>query len=97
MFHCAECGGHSPKCDRCVAFDIGHLGGVAMSRGMRWAERVAVLINPRSMPWPPFEGKAKAIAERLVDGISSDDRVAGELARLCWADAERWWSMRRRG
>jgi hypothetical protein len=44
-------------------------------------------------PWPPFNGRAAAIALRLVEGLAPEPR-RGELARICHGRAGlRWESL----
>ncbi len=72
------------------------LRGVAMARGMAWAQRVAGKVRHRP-PWPAYEGKARRIALRLVTRLTTDERLLERLARRCWADGQRWWERMRSG
>lgn len=41
----------------------------------------------RARPWPPFEGKARAIALRKVADLGGDVATREERARHCWERA----------
>jgi hypothetical protein len=43
--------------------------------------------------WPPFDGKAAAIARRKVEGLTADEKLLEQLAERCWQEAARRWAM----
>ena len=89
---CDRCGGRTPLCDSCVEQQTSWLGGTAAARGYAWAQHViAQLGDDRSLwkPWPPFEGKARAIAFVKIAGLSEDVRLNEALARRCHDEAAR--------
>lgn len=77
-------------CEPCRRSLFAQLRGVAACRGERWADRVAASVS-RDHAWPPHEGRAAEIAERLVFDLARDEKLrellAAELA--VWA-ARRW-------
>jgi hypothetical protein len=94
---CTTCNGTPPLCDSCVEQTLSwHLGTAAL-RGELWADRVRTQLGRHVPPWPPFEGKALAIALRLVGGLDRDERVNEALAERCWAVARRRWEKDDRG
>ena len=88
---------HAPGCEvatlcgDCLSLAVLHLTGVARSRGIRWAESVA-LRRPDLIgkPWPD-DSRARAMARSKVAGISSDPRVAERLEGEVVREAARWW------
>jgi hypothetical protein len=78
------------RCDQCVADAYAQLRGVAACRGEYWATSVARRCRTLQ-PWPPYEGRAAALALTKVVDITPDPRLrellAAEVAR--WA-AKRW-------
>lgn len=92
MITCDVCGNRSPLCDACLSRNSDNFAGVAMSRGLIWAENVR-----RRMPtkrsdrtWPRFRDSARvrAIARIKISGLTNDPRLGERLAQLC-ADAAR--------
>jgi hypothetical protein len=61
---------------------------------MTWAQEVAAALPSSTNPWPPYEGKAAAIARRKVAGLSRDARVTEALAVACWEHARSWGEKR---
>jgi hypothetical protein len=61
--------------------------GTAGARGAHWGAGVARRIGS-SRPWPPFEGKARAIALRKVADLGGDDVTREARARHCWGRAK---------
>jgi hypothetical protein len=78
-------------CEQCRLNLYAQLRGVAARRGDYWAERVAAATSTRQT-WPPHEGRAAAIARRLVGDIADDplllEMLAAELAEF----AARAWA-----
>lgn len=66
-----------------------HDAALAAEIGVAWALFVRRQVDVRK-PWPAFEGRAAAIAMRLVAGLASEPRRT-ELARIChWRAGLRW-------
>jgi hypothetical protein len=62
---------------------------LASEIGAAWAVFVRRQVDVRK-PWPPFAGRAAAIALRLVSGLAAEPR-RGELARIChWRAGLKW-------
>lgn len=62
---------------------------LAAEIGAAWAVFVRGQLDIRK-PWPPFSGRAAAIALRLVEALATEPR-RGELARIChWRAGLRW-------
>jgi hypothetical protein len=54
-----------------------------------WAVFVRGQVDVRK-PWPPFSGRAAAIALRLVTGLAAEPR-SSDLARIChWRAGLKW-------
>jgi hypothetical protein len=89
------CCARAALCDRCFTQALENLRGVAMSRGNAWADRVA-RDRPldRVRAWPAHDGRAAAIARRLIQGLVGDPRLEGQLAAACAGEAARWWTKR---
>lgn len=81
------------RCDACCSREWSQLGGVAMARGVWWAERVA-RTRPLSRPWWSYEASA-AIARAAVAELAADPRILERFARACWEDAARRWGQLR--
>jgi hypothetical protein len=65
---------------------------LAAEIGAAWAVFVRGQLDIRR-PWPPFSGRAAAIALRLVEGLATEPR-RGELAQIChWRAGLRWESL----
>lgn len=61
--------------------------GTAGARGAHWAADVIRRVG-RARPWPPFEGKARAIALRKVADLGGDAVTREARARHCWERAK---------
>jgi hypothetical protein len=61
--------------------------GTAGARGAHWAAEVIRRVG-RARPWPPFEGKARAIALRKVADLGGDVDVLEARALHCWERAK---------
>ncbi|TMQ15327.1 MAG: hypothetical protein E6J90_03855 [Deltaproteobacteria bacterium] len=67
-------------------------GGMACSRGIAWAERVARRRPPLlQQPWPANEGRTAELARNKVRDLSEDPRVIELLARDVSEHAARRW------
>jgi hypothetical protein len=82
--------GCSPLCDVCVDERFAQLGGVAQSRGERWARSVARVV-PIDRLWPNTE-RMRAIALRKVRDLASDARLRELLTDEVVVGAARWWN-----
>jgi hypothetical protein len=85
--------GHCPPdklCDRCLEDAFGQFKGIAACRGEAWARDVARKVR-REMPWPSFEGKAKAMAIGRVADMTRDARLREKLAAELAAWAAKAW------
>jgi hypothetical protein len=62
--------------------------GTAGARGAHWAaDVIRALGDARPSSWPPFEGKARAIALRKVADLGGDQATREARARHCWERA----------
>ena len=79
-------------CTSCFERALMWFGGLAGTRGTRWAESVAdrrpVLLR---QPWPRHDGRAAELARGKVDDLSQDPRVVDHLGAMVTADAARRW------
>ena len=87
MIECETCRNQPPLCDQCVARNADSLSGVALSRGILWAESVT-----RRMPtkradrsWPRWNEseRVRMIARSKVNDLTRDERLIERLAKLC--------------
>jgi len=62
--------------------------------GACWAERVCRGELRRQAAWPPHDGKARAIAYRLVSSLAKDPRLRELFAEACASGAAAWWASR---
>lgn len=97
MVPCPDCDGVAPLCDACLDARDAQLRGTARARGYAWGEKIARQLGPTAPPWPPFSGRAKAIALAKVAELAADRRLIDRLAAHCWADAERRYEKLRGG
>jgi|SRR5579862_108379 len=92
------CGGQPPLCSACYEQGRYWFSGPAGARGAAWAERVYGRLGDDKSKWPtwpPYQGKARGIAERKVEGLTHDPRLAAELARRCYDAARDWYERAR--
>lgn len=83
-------------CDGCLRQSLMWLGGVAASRGHRWAESAAQRRpDLLALPWPVLEGRAAELAAHKVIDLSQDKRLFGELLRELDETARRRWDQLR--
>jgi hypothetical protein len=86
-----RCGDCAPgrQCANHLACATQRDAALAAEIGAAWAVFVRGQLDIRR-PWPPFSGRAAAIALRLVEGLAAEPRH-GELARIChWRAGLRW-------
>jgi hypothetical protein len=89
-----RCGDCAPgkQCSYHLACATQRDAALAAEIGAAWAVFVRGQLDVRR-PWPPFSGRAAAIALRLVEGLAAEPR-RGELARIChWRAGLRWESL----
>jgi hypothetical protein len=89
-----RCGDCAPgkQCSYHLACATQRDAALASEIGAAWAVFVRGQLDVRR-PWPPFSGRAAAIALRLVEGLAAEPR-RGELARIChWRAGLRWESL----
>jgi len=89
-----RCGDCAPGklCSCHVACSTQRDAALAAEIGAAWAVFVRGQLDVRR-PWPPFSGRAAAIALRLVEGFATEPR-RDELARIChWRAGLRWESL----
>jgi len=85
---CGDCS-HARQCDNHRACVTQPDAALASAIGAAWAVFVRGQVDVRK-PWPPYEGRAEAIALRLVAGLAAEPRRS-ELARICyWRAGLRW-------
>jgi hypothetical protein len=88
---CGDCA-HGQQCANHLACATQRDAALAAEIGAAWAVFVRGQLDVRR-PWPPFIGRAAAIALRLVEGLAAQPR-RGELARIChWRAGLRWESL----
>ncbi|MGH9884652.1 MAG: hypothetical protein ACREBE_03940 [bacterium] len=91
-----RCGDCAPgrQCANHLACAAERDAALAAEIGVAWAIFVRGQLDVRR-PWPPFTGRAAAIAPRLVAGLAPEPRRR-ELARIChWRAGLRWESLER--
>jgi len=73
-----------------------YLESTAWVRGRNWAGRVAAKVGT-AKPWPPYEGRAAAIARERVADLEpgGDERILDALARACHTAAAKRWNQLR--
>jgi hypothetical protein len=89
-----RCGDYTPgqQCANHLACATQRDSALAAEIGAAWAVFVRGQLDVRR-PWPPFAGRAAAIALRLVEGLAAEPR-RGELAWIChWRAGLRWESL----
>jgi hypothetical protein len=90
---CGDCA-HGQQCANHLACATQRDATLAAEIGAAWAMFVRGQLDARR-PWPPFAGRAAAIALRLVAGLAPEPRRS-ELARIChWRAGLRWESLER--
>jgi hypothetical protein len=78
-------------CDACLETAFSQMRGIAACRGESWSHDVARKVS-REMPWPSFEGKAKAMAIGRVADMTRDTRLREKLAAELAAWAAKAWA-----
>jgi hypothetical protein len=89
-----RCGDCTPgaQCTNHLACATQRDAALAAEIGAAWAVFVRGQLDIRR-PWPPYSGRAGAIALRLVEGLAAEPRRS-ELARIChWRAGLRWESL----
>lgn len=87
-----RCGDCAPgkQCPNHLACATQHDAALAAEIGAAWAVFVRRQIDIRR-PWPPFAGRAAAIALRLVEGLGGSEQRRSELARIAhWRAGLKW-------
>jgi len=85
---CGDCS-HGKQCDNHRACVTQPDAALASAIGAAWAVFVRGQVDVRK-PWPPYGGRAEAIALRLVAWLAADPRRS-ELARIChWRAGLKW-------
>jgi hypothetical protein len=88
---CGECA-HGGQCANHRACATQRDAALAAEIGAAWAVFVRRQLDIRR-PWPPFTGRAAAIALRLVEALAAEPRRS-ELAQIChWRAGLRWESL----
>jgi hypothetical protein len=86
-----RCGDCTPagRCANHQACATQRDAALASEIGEAWALFVCGQVDVRK-PWPPFSGRAAAIALRLVAGLAAEPRRS-ELAKIChWRAGLKW-------
>jgi len=80
------------RCPACIDQALMWFGGIACSRGIRWAEDVARR-RPGLLqrPWPGDSERATALARGKVGDLSDDPHVVDRLAASVAEYAGRRW------
>jgi len=90
---CAECT-PAARCVNHQACATRRDASLASEIGAAWAVFVRGQVDVRQ-PWPPFSGRAAAIALRLVAALAPEPRRS-ELARIChWRAGLKWEALER--
>jgi len=88
MERCGDCR-PGVQCANHRACATHHDAALAAEIGAAWAVFVRRQLDVRK-PWPAYEGRAAAIAMRLVEKLAPEPRRS-ELARIChWRAGLRW-------
>ncbi len=88
MERCGDCR-PGVQCANHQACATHHDAALAAEIGAAWAVFVRRQLDVRK-PWPAYEGRAAAIALRLVEKLAPEPRRS-ELARIChWRAGLRW-------
>ncbi len=70
---------------------MGFLRGTAACRGTYWAVAVLERVHDRR-PWPPYDGRCRAIALSKIDDLTRDTTLREDLARVAHSWAARRWA-----
>lgn len=90
---CGECT-PAARCANHQACVTHRDAALASEIGAAWAVFVRRQVDVRQ-PWPPFSGRAAAIALRLVTALAAEPRRT-ELARIChWRAGLKWEALER--
>lgn len=85
---CARCHDQPVTCDACGGSSSREaLLSTAGCRGRYWAADVIAAVG-HERPWPPFAGKARAIALRKIADLGGDDVTREARALYCWERAK---------
>lgn len=81
-------------CEGCYGRELTSKRGQARVLGETWAERICRGELRQHECWPRGDPKTLTVAIRLVKQLTSDPRLAAELAAICDAGAAAWWARR---
>jgi hypothetical protein len=90
-----RCGDCAPgrQCPNHLACASQREAALAAEIGVGWALFVRRQVDVRK-PWPPFSGRAAAIAMRLVGCLASTEQRRNELAQIAhWRAGLKWESL----